>query len=386
MGFEEKIAASKTYLALAKVLHNNLTLKRDDLLALEDGIGVWHFYPTQSVSARLDKYHFHKISRRVAISCKERARAFQKNKFPEQLLELKLKNLDLVARLERSKDIAVSETRDVIKKEREIHKKVKASAAEKIRLFSNYSHDLKTPLSMIAIPLQQLVLEEEKLPVKLRLKLEQIKMAVYSVLRTVSHSLDAARLVVRKQKPVLQPYDLSDFAMRVCEVYAVVFESYGIAVEFDLTPDTIVEIDAMQFEKVINNLLSNALKYSLPGGTVHITLKPFERSAVFSITDSGLPMREKPRSQSVRASWTFSSHGYGLEIVKELVRLNRGKLRFIRSRNAGTTVQVELPHTPELKRAADAVRPHNFNTTMREVELIAAERTLLSRRKKERAP
>lgn len=386
MDVEEQIVISESYLALAKVLHKNLTLKRDELLALEDGIGVWHFYPTRSVSARLDKSHFHKISRRIAISCKERARAFLKSKMPARLLELKLENLDLLARLERSKGIAASETREIIKREKEIHKRLKATAAEKIRLFSNYSHDLKTPLSMIAIPLQQLVLEEEKLPVKLRFKLEQIKMAVYSVLRTVSHSLDAARLVVRKQKPVLQPYDLSDFVMRVCEVYAVVFESYGITLEFDLTPATIVEIDAMQFEKVINNLLSNALKYSLPGGTVIITLRPLAKSAVFSVTDSGLPMREKPKNQSVRASWTFSSHGYGLEIVKELVRLNRGKLRFIRLRGAGTTVQVELPHTPELKRAADAMRPHNFNTTMREVELIAAERTLLSRRKKERTP
>ncbi|HNA78657.1 MAG TPA: HAMP domain-containing sensor histidine kinase, partial [Turneriella sp.] len=259
---------------------------------------------------------------------------------------------------------------------------IRDDAEKRIGLFSQYSHDLKTPLSMLTVPLEQLVIEDDSVPVPLRLQLEKIRTAIYSVLRTVTHSLDAARLVTRRQKPMLIPQDFTEFVRQVADVYSLVFESYGIRLKMNLEPLVICEIDPIQFEKILNNLLSNALKHNMPGGEVLITLKTENHRAVLLVSDSGLGPGTEPGRRRNRNPWAFSSHGFGLSIVRELVRLNRGTMQFSSRTGVGTTVTVVLPTVPELAAAAERGRRHNFNFTMHEVELMAAERNALSRRRR----
>lgn len=248
-------------------------------------------------------------------------------------------------------------------------------------MFSKYAHDLKTPLSMLTIPLEKLAIEDDTVPVRLRLQLEKIRIAIYTVLRTVTHSLDATRLVNRSGKTLLLPYDLSQFAKQVVDVYSIVFESYGITLLLDLQKQIICEIDPIQMEKILNNLLSNAIKYNMPGSTVTVSLRSVGNEALLSIADNGIGS-EMPLAKKTRNPWVLSSHGYGLSIVRELVRLNRGKLHITHRGGAGTTVAISLPCAPELAAAAEARRPHNFDFTLHEVELMAAERNALSRRRR----
>jgi signal transduction histidine kinase len=218
--------------------------------------------------------------------------------------------------------------------------------------------------------------------VRLRLQLEKIRAAIYSVLRTVTHSLDAARLVTRRQKPMLMPQNLTEFVRQVADVYSLVLESYGIRLLMKLEPSVICEIDPIQFEKILNNLLSNALKHNMPGGEILITLKTENRQAKLIISDSGLGPGAETRRRRNQNPWAFSSHGLGLSIVRELVRLNRGTMQLISRNGVGTTVTLALPTVPELAAAAERSRRHDFSFTIHEVELMAAERNVLSRRKR----
>lgn len=368
------------YVAFGRWLHHRLMPSRRLAVAVADELGLWHITPGGRVVHRLEGFHRVTGLARISVSPPQPAR----NRFAreKELIKARLEAIDLYYRMRRQAILHEAEKRWVANADRRTRRRIRDEAEKRIALFSRYSHDLKTPLSMLTVPLEQLVIDDASVPVRLRLQLEKIRTAIYAVLRSVTHSLDAVRLVTRRQKTLLIPQDLTDFVQQVADVYSLVFESYGIHLKLNLSPSVICEIDPVQFEKILNNLLSNAMKHNMPGGEVLITLASEGRRAVLSVSDSGLGPGEETGRRRNRNPWAFSSHGYGLSIVRELVRLNRGSLHFSSRTGVGTTVTVALPCAPELAAAALSARRHNFSFTMHEVELMAAERNTLSRRRR----
>lgn len=238
---------------------------------------------------------------------------------------------------------------------------------------------------MIVFPLETMVLHEEKIPPKLRLKLENLKLAVYSALRGVTNTLDAARALGGRRKTQLTPHNLSDFVRQVAEVYAIVFESYGSSLTTDITPGIVAEIAPVQMEKVLNNLFSNAIKHNIPGSRTVVALAIVRGAVEISVSDGGLGINYAGNSvareqEKVRGGWAFSSHGFGLKIVRELVRANRGRFTLTSKTGVGTVATVRLPMAKNAKADMQNLRTFRFDHTFYEVELLAAERTALSRR------
>lgn len=375
-----RISVTDRYTALGHWLQRRFSPGRRLKVAVCDELGLWHIFPKGYLTHKPEGFHTIPGLKRIAINPPEPAR--KKAAALRELLTAKLEAIDLYYRLRRQAIRHEAEKRMVAAANRRTRRRIRDAAEKRIGLFSQYSHDLKTPLSMLTVPLEQMVIEDETIPVRLRLQLEKIRSALYSVLRTVTHSLDAARLVTRRQKPMLMPQDLTAFVRHIADVYSLVFESYGITLKLHLETAVICEIDPIQFEKILNNLLSNALKHNMPGGEVSISLRIENGHALLTVCDSGLGPGEDSRRRRQRNPWAFSSHGYGLSIVRELVRLNRGTMQFSSRTGVGTTVTVTLPAVPELGDAAQSMRQHNFSFTMHEVELMAAERNALSRRRR----
>lgn len=374
------VSVSDRYVALGHWLKRRLLPGRRLSVAVRDELGLWHIFPEGHLTRKPGGFHAIPGLTRIAVSPPEPARKMAAAL--RELLTAKLEAIDLYYRLRRLAIRHEAEKRLSAAADRKTRKRLRDRAEKRIGLFSRYSHDLKTPLSMLTMPLEQMVIDDDSIPVGLRLQLEKIRTAIYSVLRTVTHSLDAARLVTRRQKPLLMPQDFSLFVQQVAEVYSLVFESYGIRLVLDLAFGVVCEIDPIQFEKILNNLLSNALKHNMPGGEVLITLRSERTSAVLTISDSGLGTGDDAGRGQKQNPWTFSSHGYGLSIVRELLKLNRATMQFSNRTGVGTTVTVVLPAVPELAAAARSFRPHHFQYTMYEVELMAAERNALSRRRR----
>jgi signal transduction histidine kinase len=373
-----RVSVTDRYIALGHWLQRRVLSGRKLSIAVCDELGLWHIYPEGHLTHKVVGFHPVTGLKRIAITPPEPGR--KRIAAERELLSAKLEAIDLYYRLRRQAIRHEAEKRLLAETDRRMRRRIRDDAEKRIGLFSQYSHDLKTPLSMLTVPLEQMVIEDETIPVKLRLKLEKIRTAIYSVLRTVTHSLDAARLVTRRQRPMLIPQDLTDFVRQVAEVYLLVFESYGIGLKLNLEPAVITEIDPIMFEKILNNLLSNALKHNMPGGQVTITLKSQNRQALLTVSDNGLGPGEETGRR--RNPWAFSSHGYGLAIVRELVRLNRGTMQFTSRTGIGTEVVLKLPAVPEFASAVQSSRRHSFHFTMHEVELMAAERNALSRRRR----
>lgn len=302
-------------------------------------------------------------------------------------IRMKLEALDLSSKLERSRLNAQAEIRQQSRLAKLSQRRAMREAQDTIHVFSRQSHDLKTPLSMLTIPLETLVVREDELPSRMRLKLEQIKISIYSLLRGVTETLDAAQVLGRKRKSILSPHNLSDFVQSIADVYQIIFESYGSVLKTRILPGIVAEIDPVQMEKILGNLLSNAIKHSLPGSETVLSLSLKSRTIELSVADGGLGISYGEKSLSQRqartgSSWAFSSHGFGLKIVRELVRNNHGTFTLTSRKGLGSTATISLPLAENFSQYATNFRPYSFDRTIREVELLAAERTALSRRPK----
>jgi signal transduction histidine kinase len=142
--------------------------------------------------------------------------------------------------------------------------------------------------------------------------------------------------------------DLADIAATAADSLAGRFEAGGIAVERQLAPVAVLA-DVGRLHQVITNLLTNALKFTPPGGRVTIYAGPASRAAVVRVTDTGagIPADELPRIfdrfwRGRQASRTSGS-GIGLAVAAELTRAHGGELTAASTEGHGTQMTLTLP-------------------------------------------
>lgn len=123
---------------------------------------------------------------------------------------------------------------------------------------------------------------------------------------------------------------------------------------FELTnshPNIYAEVDSMKFIQVINNLISNAIKFTYDNGLIHIHVEDKSGSVLISVRDNGIgiPPKYQPvlfdkftkaRRPGIRGG---ESVGLGMSIIKTIVDLHNGNIWFESEENKGTTFFIEIP-------------------------------------------
>ena len=150
-----------------------------------------------------------------------------------------------------------------------------------------------------------------------------------------------------------EPTDLSAFTAELASVFRSAIERAGLRYEVDCPAlSAPVYVDREMWEKIVLNLLSNALKFTFDGG-VTVTLGEKDGQAVLRVADTGtgIPQAELPqlfdrfhRVQNARARSNEGS-GIGLALVRELVGLHRGTIAVESTEHEGTAFTVRLPFT-----------------------------------------
>ncbi|MCC3159967.1 response regulator [Hymenobacter sp. 15J16-1T3B] len=240
----------------------------------------------------------------------------------------------------------------------------------KTKFFTNISHELRTPLTLIISPLEQLLSEarqrhEEAAHPEYALMLRNAR----RLLRLINQLLDIARLEAGQTRLAAAPDDL----VRTVRTNVLSFESLAVGNEVELRFESPLEelevyFDAEQLDKILYNLLGNALKFTPAGGQVVVSVDRQAERAVLRVRDTGpgIPAEHLPlifdRFHQVDDSRTrrHEGSGIGLALVKELVALHHGHIRVSSVLGQGTTFVVELPlgaahlQPEELRPAADA--------------------------------
>jgi signal transduction histidine kinase len=146
--------------------------------------------------------------------------------------------------------------------------------------------------------------------------------------------------------------DLGALAARRALAMADFFEARDIAVSHDVAP-LLVDGDERRLEQVVDNLLSNALRYTDPGGRVAVRVRRGGDEAVLEVTDTGIGMAPAEAQRVFERFWRADGSrcratggaGVGLAIVRELVRAHGGHVDLRSKSGHGTTFQVRLPVT-----------------------------------------
>lgn len=224
------------------------------------------------------------------------------------------------------------------------------TAVEREKQFtSDASHELRTPLTVIKGTLEVLI----RKPRDHAEYEEKINFCVTEVNR-LNHLVDQLLLLARfenqKQTLKTEKVYLNALFLDTIARYSTVIQSKKITVLTEFDQDYYLETDNYLFSIVINNLISNALKYSNQNGNLEVTIKTMDSKIECQITDSGIGIPaedlEKIFNQFYRSKSTnhpeIKGTGLGLSIVKRLCSLLNINIAITSQENSGTTVILRL--------------------------------------------
>jgi signal transduction histidine kinase len=223
--------------------------------------------------------------------------------------------------------------------------------------FSNISHEFRTPLTLMLGPVEDLLAryaEADCDSASDRQSLVTIHRNAVRLQKLVTSLLDFSRIEAGRMSAQFQPTDLPAFTSELASAFQSAMERAKLTFNVDCEPfSQPVLIDREMWEKIVLNLLSNALKYTFEGNvSVHLTQSSGNAVLTVSDTGTGIPQSELPRlferfhRVAGARGRTFEGTGIGLALVQELVRLHEGTVGVTSSVGKGSTFTVSLPLRP----------------------------------------
>ncbi|MGC1209877.1 MAG: ATP-binding protein, partial [Micromonospora sp.] len=237
------------------------------------------------------------------------------------------------------------------------HRRAEALAeldAAKSAFFANVSHELRTPLTLIAGPVRDALDDRaEPLPGSLRRRLELVDRNAARLRRLVDSVLDFTRIEAGRLVPERVAVDVARFTRELAASFAPAIERAGIAFEVDC--DRLPRpayLDRVMWEKVVLNLLSNALKATM-AGTIRLQLADGGHEGFrLTVSDTGVGIAADQLPQLFqrfhrvigRAGRSVEGTGIGLALVRELVTLHGGDIEVTSAEGEGATFTVRIPY------------------------------------------
>ncbi len=243
-------------------------------------------------------------------------------------------------------------------------KKVEALAEidrAKTAFFSNVSHEFRTPLTLLLGPLED-ELAERDAPLSLprRERLETAHRNAIRLLKLVNTLLDFSRIEAGRIEATYVPVDLATATEELASVFRSAVEKAGLAFVVDCPPlPAPVYVDREMWEKIVLNLLSNALKHTFDG-SIEVHLQSDADHVRLSIADTGIGIRaadlprlfERFHRVKGAKSRSHEGTGIGLALVAELTRLHGGSVSVESVEGKGSTFTVAIKtgvaHLPSL--------------------------------------
>lgn len=226
----------------------------------------------------------------------------------------------------------------------------------KSRFFANVSHEFRTPLSLIIGPVEDLRDGRSgELPAIVRRQLDLVRDNADRLLQLVEQLLDVARLESGKLHLTAEVHDLVPLLQRMADSFASLADRRGISFRLSRPVGSLrVRYDPDQMEKVISNLVGNALKFTPRGGSVELRASAAaegEAWAMIEVADSGPGIAPEYHERIFErffqvddsARRVYEGAGIGLALVRELVELHGGTVAVQSTEGSGSTFIVRLP-------------------------------------------
>lgn len=227
----------------------------------------------------------------------------------------------------------------------------KRHASDKIKFFINTTHDIKTPLSLIKAPLKNL--ESDKGITSQGLYFLQLAQSNADKLtRIVNQVLDFEKSGANKPQLLLTNNNLASYFNEKIPSYLQLTKDHEIHLEYEF-PDfeCFAMFDVDKMDKIIDNLFSNAVKYTPSGGHIRFYVRVNEKEWMLEISDTGIGIPKKDRRDLFKMYYRaenavnskISGTGIGLMLVQNLIKMHEGRISFTSQENKGSTFLVNFP-------------------------------------------
>jgi signal transduction histidine kinase len=234
----------------------------------------------------------------------------------------------------------------------ESNQKLKELDEAKSRFFANISHELRTPLTLLISPLETL-LHQFKWDDQTRMLLTTMQSNGMRLLRLINDLLDLVRLesgtiVIRPE-----PLSVADFIKGEASSARSIAEDKRLRLETYVDPALgTVMADRDKLEKIVLNLVFNALKFTPAGGRVELRAEKQAEELVIIVTDTGMGISTANLANVFSRFWQaddtsrrkYQGVGIGLALVKELSMAHGGDVSVASEQGKGTTFTVRLPY------------------------------------------
>lgn len=244
------------------------------------------------------------------------------------------------------------ELREINRKEEEQRRKlislnaeIKEVTAQKLQFFTNVSHEVRTPLTLILDPLDQLMRQMSASPYLPTLQLMQKN--ANRLYRVINQILDFRKMESRQEELRLQPVDIVAFAGEVKSYFDSLASNRRITYTFTTSGSKQQEvwIDPDKIEKVLVNLLSNAFKFTPEGGCIAVSVADKEEGVEICVEDTGRGISPEKLPYLFDRFYTDNSSagtGIGLHLAKEYVGMHGGEIEVVSSPGSKTVFTVRL--------------------------------------------
>ena len=229
-----------------------------------------------------------------------------------------------------------------------------SASRAKTQFLANMSHELRTPLNAV-IGFSE-ILNRELFGAIGEARYRDYARLIHEsgehLLNVVNDILDMSKIEAGKFKIVKEPFDVAPLLKSCCDLMRHTAEQRSLSLIMDVAPG-IPELpaDKRACKQMLINLISNAIKFTDPGGWVRVSARRVGETVEFSVADNGIGIAEAdlPRlgNPFVQANnsydRSYDGAGLGLSVVKGLARLHGGRLELKSSLGEGTSATIVLP-------------------------------------------
>ena len=249
------------------------------------------------------------------------------------------------------------------KREQENRKRQEELEQMKFRFFTDISHELRTPLSLILLPLESIM--KEAGDSRYLSRLETMHDNALQLLALVNHLLDFRKLETGSEKLSLAKGSIADFVENAVQPFAEVAVKKGISIGFRNTAGNIVmAFDKDKVHKIVNNLLSNAMKFTPEHGRIDVhVFHGQDNMMCIEVRDTGIGIPAKDivnifdRYYRSENSTMTTGSGIGLNIVKQYAEMHGGKVGVSSEEGRGSVFIVSLPMVSGIQSGITAEDP-----------------------------
>ena len=225
----------------------------------------------------------------------------------------------------------------------------------RMRFYTNISHDIRTPLTLIVGPLRT-ILKNEPLNDSLREQLSIIKKNAQHLMSLINQLLDFRKLEANDQQMKVSEHDVVDFVSEIVRSFDLYAKQKKIDLQFHSNRQTLpMWFNQQLLSKVFYNLISNAVKFTNENGFISVSLTDDNDYATVRVTDTGIgiPVNEQKKifedfyqigqnNGTIYDVYTTGT-GIGLTIVKRYVEMHHGQISVESQAGKGSTFTIRLP-------------------------------------------